>query len=1656
MVEYLVDGEYELHDASQPVPKHIHAAASDAMFIEFAHQTGGIDVATAELVDALDREMMSRGTYDEYLQKMSQKNGNAVAKYNRHHFEYRTPTMKREPDLARAVTEKLSRISADRILKTLDSYIAPHWDRQPLIIAPGPVVDILLSRGVPPGELFPTTTSLRHDRAVRRLREERLRPPQGTLPPHWDASSEDVVDDSSDVEPLILRVQNRPVILYGHEAGEIAASQVYTVNLQVLYGDSAAFTSLRSRLLEVNDFPVSYAVATTLDTRLVPGNVSDPKRVFQGFTLVDGLITEIYHSDLPASRVPQTPPTGVDDISNWRRLEGRRVNGVWMPPGELLHSAAPPPPASMSEWLRWDLLRQVYDETSSVEHTGGCKVFVEAALAPEVIRLSGLPDHAVHLVDLDDPLDIFPPNVIVIGSVAGDYVQRMRSVEPEYSTPPAHFRVRFADQYAAARLMRDAFDVVTLSLGQPEGARPVAIFETITQINGRTIPVWWSLLKRDLTGGGRWGKNAKQEGAAKKRDWRRRKPKLASDETAPPKARNPASTAAAISGPVDDCLEQLCDDASEADTAITVIRPAKNQFALAVQRVVDAEAEARMEIEALLVRAWEIGWSEKLSDGTERWNPPIAPALLLCESTYRVYERFLLMCTSHNPKKDKNIAPLEAHDLIAMGHTARRHYPNNAFSDKLIISAYEHHVKSVLDVHAGIDRANSSLTCGLNAPQGTHSHLLEDLANDGKTSRNQVGRVLGVLKNRKADMVAGVVKKKGIAAVTLGPIAVASSAAAVAVVAAPVVAVGVKIAGAAWLVTSAAAAYRIYRASKGRPPEGTPDLPIPTFDHFGRERAQIIPIHWENDAIHLGVATDKSTLDSKHIVYDRKIVCRSKRQRGALIVGGIFAYPQVAASCLCNAHNALYKRHGAKQQVAINSMMDNVGLPGFERLRAAIAHAYPSKLVDADFGWLRHIGFEVKNTKWPLGKALNIIRSMYRNRNMPGVVKAFIKREVGKASITGELLTKARLIQGYCNDATAELWAREFVAFQKALAEVASVDRPFELYPGISFTMGSGLTAQDLSRWAMRPARWHLESDATNFDSSVNRDLFDAKCHYLAACNEELAEFSRSGYTVNGYVTYENETLKYRLHGTIKSGNNDTTSGNSLINALVTCQAMHVAGMQGTVVVAGDDMLAKIDTDYSHAAFDTYLDAVKSYGLVPKAGAFTTIDESSFISGAFTTVLGTTYFTPQLGRQLAKLWSTTRDVLPKHIPAYKRGVVKGFGQLVHVPGFREFLNKDYGTDKFIRVNDEHKVSHDLVIPKNDPAWIDAYCRRYDISPPEFRDLCEFLAAIPPLGAYACSHPVATIIVKRDCGDACDRVGNLRMEPHATTTPAPPPQPSSAPPPPTSAAGDPLTTAVSAQVARIERLVAAAIVPDLRYSDGATDPHPRYTEVQQLRIAAREMVVEMEQGRKSIVEMERHERRLIGLRITANAATVEERRSVSCEERDERASLRQWFVANLPDQQQPKPPPLSVIQLRHTDGTSTLDDPPPVVEAPPFAAIPVAPWPLVGRARTRADTLRQRIVSHGVLPPELNERDSQQLWQEHRVFGNVLMRRHEQIVAVRRVALLESQRIIEQHTDDWLRYVLTLQAHMDHVRSSDSRATRAAALHLFAQWLNRPP
>lgn len=403
------------------------------------------------------------------------------------------------------------------------------------------------------------------------------------------------------------------------------------------------------------------------------------------------------------------------------------------------------------------------------------------------------------------------------------------------------------------------------------------------------------------------------------------------------------------------------------------------------------------------------------------------------------------------------------------------------------------------------------------------------------------------------------------------------------------------------------------------------------------------------DTVCLGYGDEKNLGDHCKI-QERPKSCDRSDQKGAMLMGPATRLAWTNRSCGCNAHNGMCHRHGVVRPEPTKS---------FEYAFRFLAETKPGVSAEYEEHFLAHGSEWIK--RWPLSKQQAIIRSRELDELAPGLVKNMVKREHGSTKAS-----KARCIQFYTNLATQAEFGAEFASVQKAYGK-DWVRR--EIDGRIRVTIGTMMNSVKLGEWlggVLRDYRKPMfyERDGKAWDSTMGKMHHDLKMEAYSFMPPDFKKFANDCYSVKGTGVYrDGSRLVYTVEGTTKSGHNDTTIGNCIINAMIAAEACHRQGLAADIIVVGDDLLIIIEGDFDAAALAAEEAAL---GIVPEYRKFDDIEDVSFISGQWIPVSTERYiFAPKLGRLLARLHWTVTPPSPKHHAAYLRGVYSGIRATCH-------------------------------------------------------------------------------------------------------------------------------------------------------------------------------------------------------------------------------------------------------------------------------------------------------------------------------------------------------------------------------------------------------
>jgi hypothetical protein len=461
----------------------------------------------------------------------------------------------------------------------------------------------------------------------------------------------------------------------------------------------------------------------------------------------------------------------------------------------------------------------------------------------------------------------------------------------------------------------------------------------------------------------------------------------------------------------------------------------------------------------------------------------------------------------------------------------------------------------------------------------------------------------------------------------------------------------------------------------------------------------------------------------------------AKPSAGGTLLGPTTRIGFVLRKCGCNAHNALCKRHGVEPPTPVRDW--------------GHAHAYVDAMIHAapwDYDGPDPTDRTAWMSKWPRGKQAAIDYSERRDEVRPELLQAMIKREINHS-----MPTKARLIQFYHNMATQAAYGPDFGTLQKS---IFNWSKDYE-YLGIRVTYASGMNPGLLGSWMSHaldrfPDPWFYERDGKNWDSTMQRFHHLLKMRIYNAYSPGLASFVERGFECRAYCVLPNGTLSYIIHGTVKSGHNDTTLGNSIINACIALECCALLGLEAEILVAGDDLLVVTNVNPEGLVA---LEA--QFGITPEARVFRSYLDVSFISGCWLAGDGGYIFVPKLGRLLARLWWTASPPAAKNLANFKYSIVNGLlGACGGVPLYREFLGCPSGQLISLGRDYDFWVANFGGAGSN-RATVDDLCSKYRLNPTEFRELTQVLTE---LGHEPClvRHPLLERVCEHDLADLMER------------------------------------------------------------------------------------------------------------------------------------------------------------------------------------------------------------------------------------------------------------------------------------------------------------
>lgn len=395
-----------------------------------------------------------------------------------------------------------------------------------------------------------------------------------------------------------------------------------------------------------------------------------------------------------------------------------------------------------------------------------------------------------------------------------------------------------------------------------------------------------------------------------------------------------------------------------------------------------------------------------------------------------------------------------------------------------------------------------------------------------------------------------------------------------------------------------------------------------------------------------------ANVDPDHRVPEFEGECDIPSQAGAHLMGVACRSAFVCRSCRCNAHNALCNRHCKKRPDFTGDFAP--AREWFNTADSSLFWAYMFYNTIWQLGWIY---------KWGASKIAAIVRSQQNDPLEPSMVELMVKRE----ALTG-FKNKARGIQKHTNLASQAVTGPSVTSAQKAVGCLYGVDSPF--VDGIQFVFASGLNGIDVGRWMQQclgaGLAWFYERDGANWDATMGRPHHDMKQHVYAKMDPQLVEDIEAMYGVRGVFRSRKKVgkpMRYEVRGTTRSGHNDTSIGNSIINFSIACTAIRNLRMSGKLpkdcrascLVMGDDLLVAMSC---RPVLEDMVAEEKALGITPEARVFDSWEDVTFISSLFYPTDGGIVFGPRPGAILAKLfWTVKYPGKGKKAAAYVNGIV---------------------------------------------------------------------------------------------------------------------------------------------------------------------------------------------------------------------------------------------------------------------------------------------------------------------------------------------------------------------------------------------------------------
>ncbi len=412
-----------------------------------------------------------------------------------------------------------------------------------------------------------------------------------------------------------------------------------------------------------------------------------------------------------------------------------------------------------------------------------------------------------------------------------------------------------------------------------------------------------------------------------------------------------------------------------------------------------------------------------------------------------------------------------------------------------------------------------------------------------------------------------------------------------------------------------------------------------------------------------------------------------------MLAGVVFCLPTLLAQCPTNAINALVKRH-------LSPPLNNCKIRLFNPFLTCLRREVLNKF--------KQIQPEYVGDKWRNGKTTTKLRQIDESKNYdrlrPQDAKSFIKREINVL-----VPTKARLIQGHKNEATAYEFPDEYCMMSKTLQAIGGSTVEFG-GTQFRFVYAGGLNHAELSNIfnEVYDSSGHCyfdERDGKSWDATMNKQLLEAEASVyemlgLAAKHTFLKRCSGTKGKVRCHDGIERRIIKYLTAWKRLSGDWNTSVGNTIISMIIVFTAInklpaHLRPRKVTGFFMGDDYLGVYGYDKLPEPQDL-CDALNHYesqcGITPERGIFTDPLFVSFISlGLWPCRDGGYAFVPKPGKQLAKLFWAVDGKWSQQAKKYASAIAQSFWMTYYDCHFMQkflrmhYIGKQVSAQKYLKI-----------------------------------------------------------------------------------------------------------------------------------------------------------------------------------------------------------------------------------------------------------------------------------------------------------------------------------------------------------------------------------